>query len=99
MAQGWKGADMARVLWIGLAGLMLVTGCAPQETTGPGAQGCGAEALGHLVGQPVDDVDLDAPDRRVRILPPRSAMTMDYHAGRLNVDLDGQRRITRLWCG
>lgn len=34
-----------------------------------------------------------------RIITPGMAVTEDYSASRLNIDLDGRGRITGVWCG
>jgi len=60
---------------------------------------CGAAALQHLVGQPAAEAeDLTAQDG-VRVFGPDQAVTMDYREGRLNVELDGEDRIVRIFCG
>ncbi len=60
---------------------------------------CGADTLQHLIGQPSGAHDFAGSSRPLRILPPGSAMTMDHRIDRLNVDLDDQGRIMRIWCG
>jgi len=37
--------------------------------------------------------------RGVRVIRPGMAVTMDYRAGRLNLHLDDEGRITRITCG
>jgi hypothetical protein len=34
-----------------------------------------------------------------RVIEPGMAITEDYRETRLNIDLDAQGRIARLWCG
>lgn len=76
-------------------------GCLPENTAEqPEAEAdCGAKAMQHLVGQPSGAQDFGAGDAPVRILPPGSAMTMDHRPDRLNVELDADGVITRIWCG
>lgn len=65
----------------------------------PDAMTCGADGLQELVGQPADAHDFKVDGRPLRILPPGSAMTMDHRPDRLNVDVDEDGLITRIWCG
>ena len=37
--------------------------------------------------------------RTIRWIPPRTAVTMDYREDRLNIELDGRNRVTRIRCG
>ncbi|MFD0858797.1 I78 family peptidase inhibitor [Roseovarius aquimarinus] len=60
---------------------------------------CGATAYSDRIGKDHKAFDFSAPDRPLRIIGPDMAMTMDYNPARLNVDIDGQGRITRIWCG
>ena len=79
-----------------------LTGCMPENETDQPSQpdtGCGAEAMQNLVGQPAEAHDFDTGDRPLRMLPPGSAMTMDHRPDRLNVELDADGVITRIWCG
>lgn len=84
--------------------LIALAACQPETTLPPvpapdmSAQ-CGAEDLQDLIGTPSSDVDFAALGVPLRILPPGSMMTMDYRADRLNVELDQDGMITRLWCG
>ncbi|WP_417492950.1 I78 family peptidase inhibitor [Maricaulis sp.] len=60
---------------------------------------CGAVAREYLIGQPVSEVDLDSLARLVRPIHPGQPVTMDFRGERLNLDLDGDGVIVRLWCG
>ena len=62
---------------------------------------CGAEYMQDRIGKEAALFDFSETnlDRPVRVIPPNSAVTMDYRADRLNVDLDAQGNITRIWCG
>lgn len=81
--------------------LLGLAACRAQETpAGPeDGDACGADALQQLVGGPVAALDTDALDQPVRLIPPDTMVTMDHRPDRLNVDLDAQDRITRIWCG
>lgn len=59
---------------------------------------CNAAALADLVGRPVAEVQDRLPEG-ARVIPADSAVTQDYRTGRVNVDLDDDRVITRIWCG
>ena len=65
----------------------------------PGADSCGAQARDYLIGQPIGEVDLDSLARTVRPIHPGQAITRDYSPFRLNLDLDGDGVIVRIWCG
>ena len=84
------------------AALMLVA-CAPQgngsDDLPPPETTCGADKLQHLIGLPYEPRDFEAEGRPLRILPPGSMMTMDHRPNRLNVELDQNSDITRIWCG
>ncbi len=60
---------------------------------------CGASGYSDRIGKDHKGFDFSAPNRPVRIVGPDMAMTMDYRIDRLNVDIDGRGRITRIWCG
>tara|TARA_R110002072_G_scaffold277711_1_gene439447 strand:+ start:438 stop:740 length:303 start_codon:yes stop_codon:yes gene_type:complete len=63
------------------------------------ADSCGAEAREYLIGQPIGEVDLDTLARTIRTIRPGQPITMDHRPDRLNLDLDGDGAIVRLWCG
>ena len=90
---------MLRLVFLGI-GAVALAACHPEAETPPEmAESCGAEALQHLVGQPRSAFESQNIDAPTRILPPGSAMTMDHRPDRLNVDLDEDGRISRIWCG
>lgn len=60
------------------------------------APGCGADALQSRVGTPVAQHDFAD---GTRIIPPGTAVTMDYRSDRLNVETDEDGVITRIYCG
>ena len=65
------------------------------NTTDP----CGAVPRQYLVGQAIGEVDLESLARSVRTIYPGQPVTMDHRPDRLNIDLDGDGVIVRLWCG
>lgn len=68
---------------------------APDDTAGA----CGAFGLQDLVGQPVKALETMRFDQVVRIIRPDTAVTMDYAAERLNIEVDEADVITRVFCG
>lgn len=65
---------------------------------------CNAASVQSLVGrQATSELGADAlrlsGARSIRWIPPGSAVTMDYREDRLNIELDGRNRATRLRCG
>lgn len=51
-----------------------------------------------LVGEDGDSAQAILPELS-RIIPPDSAVTQDYRPERVNVDLDEDGTIIRVWCG
>lgn len=66
----------------------------------PDTASCGANTLGAYIGQPVSRLPAALMAAgNVRVIRPGMAVTMDYSAGRLNVQVDGTGRIRDLTCG
>jgi hypothetical protein len=74
-------------------------GAGQPVASAPVVDACGATAYSDRIGKDHSAFDFSAPSRPVRIVGPDMAMTMDYRTDRLNVDIDGTGRITRIWCG
>lgn len=56
----------------------------------------------HFVGQkptPGIEATIKVAGMMIRVLPPGSNMTMDYSTSRVNLELDDQGVIQRVWCG
>jgi hypothetical protein len=86
---------MARII-----GVMLVLGlCACMPAPVDLTPACGADVLGGFVGQPVVALQAQGLPPGARIIRPGDAVTEDFGPSRLNIDLDANDRITRLWCG
>ena len=81
-----------------VAVLAALTACMPEEEAAPvqEADACGAAALQARVGTPVED---HAFGGDTRIIPPGTAVTMDFRDDRLNVETDEDGVITRIYCG
>jgi hypothetical protein len=58
---------------------------------------CPAPAFQDFVGQPYANTRIEWPD--LRVIRPGDAVTEDYLQNRLNIDLDENEVITRIWCG
>ncbi len=83
-----------------LFGCLALMGCMPQPepTAAPDTSDCGATRYADLIGEPERNHTLEA-EGGVRIIPPNSAVTMDHNPMRLNVDVNVDGDIARLWCG
>jgi len=86
-------AQIAAVLCLVLS----TAACVADDASPPDA--CGASALQDLVGQPGSVLETMRFSQDLRVIPPGTAVTMDYREDRLNIDLDEAGQITRVWCG
>ena len=60
---------------------------------------CGAARFAGLVGQPMQVVDRTTFPTGTRIILPGTAVTMDFREERLNVLIDGNAAVERVYCG
>ena len=60
---------------------------------------CGAARFAYLVGQPKSVADRTAFPQGTRVILPGSAVTMDDREERLNVLIDGNADVERVYCG
>lgn len=77
-------------------------GAQPLEFEAPGADPCHAGALAHLIGKPVPDAETLAAlvgPKRLRVIGPGDAVTMDHMPQRLNIETDNAGIVLRLRCG
>ena len=81
----------------GMLALLSLTAC--NSANPPGDDTCGATDAAVFVGSPLPDGAFDEREEAVRILPPGSVVTMDFRAERLNVELDANDRVIRVYCG
>ena len=86
--------------------LFALAACATPQPAEPGVEtpvlgegGCDADMLGYLVGQDINEIDVDTLPQPRRIIPPGTAVTMDYRAERTNIELDEDDRVVRVYCG
>lgn len=91
---------MAKLL---LCAALIMAGCVP--TLQPPAEPlptettCGAADLQALVGQPAKVLQTMRFGQQVRIIRPGMAVTADYSATRLNIDINANEKISRVYCG
>lgn len=78
--------------------VLLLAACQAPVADTPSEDACGASALQHLVGEPVAAAEGASAPGSVRIIRPNEAVTMDYRADRLNIELDARDKITRIYC-
>lgn len=89
-------------VWMGVCLAVILAACSPVEATPPSrevAGSCGAAELQSLVGQPAAVLQTMRFAGPVRVLRPGEAVTMDYSAGRLNIEIDAAEVIARVACG
>jgi hypothetical protein len=60
---------------------------------------CSSDAVQSLVGSNIATVDTRPLAKTVRIIPPNTAVTMDYNPQRLNVETNARGVIVRMSCG
>ena len=80
-----------------LALAMVLAGCVSADA--PDQNACGAAGMQSLVGQGRDVLAAMTLPQGTRVIEPGMAITEDYRADRLNLDVDAGGRITRVWCG
>ena len=79
-----------------LPAAVLIAACASSRGTVEDA--CGSAGYQAIVGSPLAAVTLPA-DLGARIIQPGTAVTTDYNPERLNIEVDVDGRITRVFCG
>ena len=71
----------------------------PETEAAAQADTCGAARFAYLVGQPKSAVDRTTFPAGTRVILPGTAVTMDYREERLNVLIDGNAAVERVYCG
>ncbi len=71
----------------------------PHNDPPTAADDCGATGLQGLVGRPEAVLAGLRSGQPLRILHPGQAVTMEYSAARLTIEIDATGRIARLSCG
>jgi PBP1b-binding outer membrane lipoprotein LpoB len=82
-----------------LAATLALAACVAEEPPLSPNPDCGAAGLQDLIGQPASMLETMKFSQPVRVIRPGMAVTMDYFAGRLNIETDAADRITRVTCG
>lgn len=86
----------AAALLLGLAACDLAL---PEPPPGPAPTACGAPALQGLVGQDAAVLRGMTFAVQVRIIRPGDMVTEDYSEQRLNIEVDANEKISRVYCG
>jgi hypothetical protein len=81
-----------------------LAGCEPVAPPGfdrmpPEPEACGAKGMEKLLWKDRAVLAAMTFPAGTRVIEPGQPVTADYSAERLNIDLDRQGRITRVWCG
>ena len=74
-------------------------GVAPEPAAEVVPDTCGASRFASLVGQPKSVADGMTFPQGTRVILPDMAVTMDYREDRLNVLIDGNATVERVYCG
>ena len=89
---------MTRSLFMGAAACLLAACTVETPVADVPSGDCDSAAYAQFVGQDQSALPDPLPNG-TRVIPPNSAVTQDYRPDRLNIDLDGSGKITRVWCG
>ena len=77
-----------------------ITGAADEAAAGCQAA---ADALGVWIGKSYDeakgDIETGEGVATIRVVRPDQAVTQDFRPDRLNVELDAEDKVTRIYCG
>jgi hypothetical protein len=60
---------------------------------------CGASGLGRLIGQDATALERELILRPMRLIRPGTPVTADLMPSRINFEIDGGERLTRIYCG
>ncbi len=95
---------MLRILLVAPALIAMLVACQPvanpvPDEPAPGDDACGASAYQDLVGQDARLLAAMTFPAPMRVIRPGEAVTMDFAPNRLNVEVDEQERISRVYCG
>jgi hypothetical protein len=74
-------------------------GLAPEPAAEEEADTCGAARFAYLVGQRNTVVERTALPDGARVILPGQPVTTDFRAERLNVLIDGNAEVERVYCG
>lgn len=87
--------------------LAALTACGPtvggtgfgSDAEQPKLDTCGRTDVEILIGETISAFDQTGTDAPLRVIPPRSIVTTDFQPKRLNIDLNDNEKIVRVWCG
>lgn len=86
-----------------IAAALLMAACVPQTLPPveplPPETTCGAADLQNLIGQPATVLQTMRFGQQVRIIRPGRPVTADYSDTRLNIDINANEKISRVYCG
>lgn len=92
-----------------LAGALALASCAPSQNAAPtmpepAQSECGAGQLDEFVGATATDaliahIRQEVGHERIRTIRPGDAVTMDFRADRLNIEIGEDGRIVAVRCG
>jgi hypothetical protein len=91
-------------MFFALAMCGVAAACVPEGGMGdnpfpfPVENACGADQLQYLVSQPASVLATMRFRGETRFIRPNTAVTMDFRADRLNIDINAAERITRVYC-
>ncbi len=78
---------------------LFLTACAPAPPpVFDATPRCGAEKLQDLIGQDASVLEGMTFDKPLRVMHPGMAFTADYSPDRLNIEVDADGIIARVWC-
>lgn len=86
-----------RIRFSALALASLLAACVTARE--PDRNACGADGMQGLVGRDRAMLAAMTLPAGTRIITPGMAVTEDYSASRLNIDIDARNRISGIWCG
>lgn len=90
---------MRRIRPFALFAAVTLSACVAAPTPPDPETACGAAGFQGLVGQSGQIARLLVLEAPIRVIPPNSAVTMDYRPERINFELDAADRITAVRCG
>lgn len=89
---------MTRLMLLLALAVPLALAACENESSGDVAA-CPAGELTEYVGQPESAADEIAYDGTVRVIQPGMVITMEFNPDRLNIEIDEDGRIARIYCG
>lgn len=82
-----------------LIAMLLLVGCLPKTPQLPEQSTCPAKQLQALVGKSASTLQTMRFGSDLRIIRPLTRITQDYRENRLNITVDADELISRVYCG